>query len=147
MDKDVLMLDSSKIDSITELLSKGATVPLKVTGLSMRPTLNANGDTVYLKSFSKDDVKVGLIVLYKRENGKVILHRIRKVLGDNKVLINGDGQDSVEIVPVDRILAKVVRIRHNKKEYDVDSTKQKIKRVLWYPTLGIRKFLMPLFRK
>ena len=56
------------------MLSGGAQVKFTVSGYSMYPLLHSNADTVILTK--KQRIKKYDILLYKRENGEFVLHRV-----------------------------------------------------------------------
>ena len=86
------------LDSVLELLKDGKdAIAVPVTGTSMCPFLRP-GDCVYL-SKAAEHFRPGDIVLYRRNNGNYILHRIIKTEKDGTLLITGDNQTQLE--PVD----------------------------------------------
>lgn len=99
---------------ITELLLRGETVNLTVSGNSMSPFLIHERDQVLLSPV-KDKLKKGDIVLYQRESGDYVLHRLRKV-GTEYCQLIGDNQTQLERgVPRSRIIARVTAVRRNGK--------------------------------
>lgn len=60
---------------IQESLSAGQTVQISPRGVSMLPMLRQGIDSVVLSPIS-DDLKKYDLPLYRRENGKYVLHRI-----------------------------------------------------------------------
>ena len=74
MDAQILLEEYRNLledESITAL-------PLVISGNSMVPFLVGGRDTVYLSKL-KGDVKKGDVVLYRRDSGAYILHRVYKV--------------------------------------------------------------------
>jgi len=76
------------------LLDCGSVLPITVSGVSMLPFLAPSRDTVHLKKPDRE-LRRGDIVLYQRENGRYILHRVYKIEGE-RVWFVGDAQDTVE---------------------------------------------------
>ncbi len=74
-------------------------------GKSMLPLLREGWDTVEV--VPKNDPKVGDVVLYRRENGVFILHRIVAVEPDGAFLIRGDNCLEGERVAPERILGQM----------------------------------------
>ena len=74
---------------IKEQIDSGVMTHLVVTGTSMTPMLRDGKDGVLLKE--AQDLKKGDIILYKRNNGRYVLHRIIGVKGDF-FLCCGDNQ-------------------------------------------------------
>ena len=107
------LLDTQEyLDAVCELLRQGErSVTVPVAGGSMTPFL-INGDTVYL-DLPDTPVKRGDIVLYTREGGRYILHRVYKVNPDGSFLMVGDAQMELEYIPgPERIHARVTSARH-----------------------------------
>ena len=100
--------------SLLELVEQGETVPLVISGNSMSPFLRHGRDTVYLSRVTKPP-KRGDMVLYRRENGSYILHRIY-CCRDGLYDMVGDGQCSLEPdIRPDQILAVVTAFRRKGK--------------------------------
>lgn len=90
---------------LEEVINSGGAFPLTVTGTSMTPTLYPLRDTVNLVSPQVMPLKKYDIVLFKRDNGKIVLHRVKKLLSDNKLLINGDSQIWTEVIKSKQVIA------------------------------------------
>ena len=69
-------------------------LPLVISGNSMSPFLVHGRDTVYL-SRPSGPIKKGDVVLYRRDNGAYILHRVHKVEKDSFTM-TGDAQTYLE---------------------------------------------------
>lgn len=143
MTKDVLMLEPKQIEYITSLVEVGGVVPLNVTGTSMRPFLSSTGDTVFLVKCERDEIKKGSIVLFVRGDGSVVLHRVKKIIGD-RFQINGDAQNWCEYISFDNIIAKVMEYEHNGRIEKPDSVKQKVLCFFWRLTYKIRPYIFAL---
>lgn len=100
------------LDTVCELLRQGQChVAIPVTGGSMVPFLH-NGDMAYL-DLPDSPLKKGDIVLYTRENGQYILHRIKKVNRDGSFILVGDAQQALERLPRRELIhARVTSARH-----------------------------------
>ena len=114
-------------------LDKGMTFELPVKGTSMLPLFNENDTTVILAKsgvFRKND-----IVLYKREDGRFVLHRIYKKKSTNCTML-GDHQTSLEKgVLENQIICKVKEYRRNNKTYSLTNFKYKVYVFLWHSRL------------
>lgn len=84
----------SYLDTLCELTDEGKTVSVLVSGGSMAPFLCANRDYVFLEK-AENPLKKGDIVLFTRENGDYILHRIKKITSQGYYL-TGDRQTALE---------------------------------------------------
>lgn len=99
---------------LLQLLEETDAVPLVISGNSMSPFLAHGRDTVYLSKVTKP-LKRGDMILYRRTNGRYILHRIVKVESDSFCLV-GDAQNYVESgIRQDQVLARVSWVRRKGK--------------------------------
>ena len=127
--------------------------PLRVTGSSMHPTLRDRRDTVFLKAVG-EPLRKGDLILYLRDNGSYILHRIVGVKRDGRLVCSGDNQYVPEIVEAKQVLAVVDCFCRGKKTV---SSKNKLYRLyVWgwttlfpvrRPVLALRRVLGKLRRK
>lgn len=102
------------MEQLLKLLDETPAVPLVVSGSSMTPFLAPGRDAVYLSAVS-EPLKCGDVVLYRRRNGRYILHRILRVNGDSYTMI-GDAQHIAEPgIRRDQILAVVTAVRRKGK--------------------------------
>lgn len=99
-------------------LSSGATPRLGITGTSMQPMLRNAKDSVLLSLVK--DLKKNHIILYKRANGKFVLHRIVGVT-DGGYLCCGDNQWQKETVSAPQVLAMVCGFYRGDKERTLNS--------------------------
>lgn len=121
-------------------LAEGKSVKLRIHGNSMFPLLRSEKDEVVLCRVDVAEEKLhnNQIVLYKRENGQYVLHRIVKVHG-SYIDLRGDAQKVIERnVPVEAVLGKVTQIVRSQKIFSVDSIRQKIYFFFWSLLLPIR---------
>ncbi|MBR4172782.1 MAG: S24/S26 family peptidase, partial [Clostridia bacterium] len=84
-------MENEKTTFERELNESGAIVYTNV-GVSMLPLIRENRDILIIKKAEK--LKKYDVVLFKRRNvkgrGEYVLHRIVKILGDDKFFIAGD---------------------------------------------------------
>ena len=85
---------SEKI-KITDLLSEGKSVQLHPQGYSMYPLIVPERDEVIISPLKDHKIKRGDVLLYRRKNDKLILHRVYKIK-DDKVYFIGDNESVVE---------------------------------------------------
>lgn len=135
------------LDTVCQLLQQGQTnVTVPVAGSSMVPFLH-NGDTVYLNAPPKK-LKKGDVVLYTRDNGDYVLHRIRKVHKNGSLTLVGDAQQFLEHLPGwDRVHGIVVAARHKGKRITPRSFHWWFYRHIWLWLLPWRYRLMASRRK
>ena len=97
------------MESLAELIllqmEKGGQATLTVTGNSMHPMLRGRKDSVILVPV-KGRYKKGDIILYRRENGQYVLHRIIGFT-ETGYLCSGDNQVMRESVEYKQVVAVV----------------------------------------
>lgn len=99
---------------LPELLEVSASVPLVISGNSMSPFLIHGRDTVYLSRVTAP-LKKGDMILYRRDSGGYILHRICRVEGERYDLV-GDAQVLIERgIRADQVIARVTAVRRKGK--------------------------------
>ena len=146
-----IVLDTTAyLDTVCELLRQGQQhVAIPVTGGSMVPFLHS-GDMAYL-DLPDSPLKKGDIVLYTRENGRYILHRIKKIRKDGSFVMVGDAQQELEILPRRELIhARVTSARHCGKLIRPGQPRWWFYRNIWLNIVPLRHFLMALsgkFRK
>lgn len=122
---------------LLQLLQEAQFVPLVISGNSMSPFLRHGRDTVYLSRVTKPP-KRGDMVLYRRENGSYILHRIY-CCRDGLYDMVGDGQCSLEPdIRPDQILAVVTAVRRKGKLLKKGSVLWKFFEHAWLVLLPVR---------
>lgn len=108
---------------INEVISSGGEFNFKPNGISMLPLIRPGVDTVTL--VAPQEVKKGDIVLYRRDNGKFVLHRIMFVRKKD-LIMRGDNQKYLETgVRRDQILAHVKGIVKDGAQVDLTSVEYK----------------------
>ena len=143
-----IVLDTNAyLDTVCELLRQGQRhVAIPVTGGSMVPFLHG-GDMAYL-DLPDSPLKKGDIVLYTRENGRYILHRIKKINKDGSFIMVGDAQQELEILPRRELIhARVTSARHQGKLTHPGQLRWWFYRYIWLNIVPLRHFLMALSGK
>ena len=96
------------ITSLRDLIGQGHEVALPVAGSSMTPFLGDGRDRVFLRAPDRL-LRRGDVVLYQRDSGAYVLHRIHRVRGDVYDIV-GDAQSEIERgVRREQIFAVVTR--------------------------------------
>ena len=80
--------------AIVQAIQTGGSAELTVTGRSMTPFLRDRVSRVRLTAISQP--KRGDVVLYRRQNGEYVLHRIAACCGDGTYVMCGDAQTVLE---------------------------------------------------
>lgn len=132
-----MTIPMEELMKVLELQLQNGQAELTVTGDSMYPTLWHLRDKVYLERLTRPAKKRDLI-LYRRENGQYVLHRIvgkRK----NGYWCCGDNQWEKEAVDREQIIAVVCRIRRNGKEIAVEDAGYDFRIRLWTAMMPVRR--------
>ena len=116
MERRTKCVDTAQLlSAYRELLPQVDTLPLLISGSSMTPFLVHGRDTVFLSAVRRP-LKVGDMVLYQRDSGAYILHRICALEGEDRFTIVGDAQTVREPhVRRDQIFGLVVRVERKGK--------------------------------
>ena len=112
---------------IKEVVDQDSTFSLKPKGISMLPTINEKTDVVILSKPEK--LKKYDAVLYVRDNGQYVLHRIVKIKGDTFSMC-GDNQIFIEKnIKKENIIAKMTSLISSDKKIDIheDAYKKRIR--------------------
>ncbi len=130
----------------TELLKAGAELPLSVSGASMLPFLYPGRDAVFLKAPS-GEFKRGDILLYRRTNGRYILHRLQSIEGGG-LYFAGDAQDVIEgpVLP-EQVVGTVTKVRRRGRYIGKKSPVWLFYKYVWRLSLGGRRRMFTLFRR
>ena len=109
MEHKVKVVDPQElIPSLLELLEDTPSVPLLISGNSMSPFLIHGRDTVYLSKIAQPP-KRGDMILYRRDSGRYVLHRVYQT-GDTYTMV-GDAQTQLEPgIRPDQLLAIVTAV-------------------------------------
>lgn len=117
MDKKISLSDMEAV--ITEVLENNSTVTITASGHSMEPLIRHGKDNVVLKKPERKPRK-GDVVFYKRNSGKLVLHRI---IGEdeNGFILRGDNQWSKEYgIDESQIIAVLDSVEKNGRKYKSD---------------------------
>lgn len=129
-------------DSISEFVENGATVPIYVSGSSMNPFLISRRDIVWLSGFEHSDLKTGKIVLCRRIDGSMVLHRIVKILPEGRLVVRGDAQTWTEEIYIEQIVAVVSDIQRKDRKRSANSYYWRIIDTLWRALIPFRSIIM-----
>ena len=106
--------------SLRSEIDKHGTIVYKVSGTSMLPLLKQETDLVVICKISAP-LKPRDIVLYQRDNGTFVLHRVIKVHGGSYTM-RGDNCLQLEHgIRRDQILGKLTQIVRDGKSIDLSS--------------------------
>ena len=148
MDKQVLTASMEELAPIiSEIVGAGREVTITVTGNSMRPLWYHLKNNVTLAGCDPQRLKKGDVPLYRRADGRYVLHRILRVHADTFDLV-GDGQYVVETgLEKFRVLAVVTRFTKGGHSYSVRNWGYRAYAHVWLWLLPVRKYLFALYSK
>lgn len=138
---------SSLLPLMKEVLNRGGEFELHPCGESMRPTIKEGRDTVFLSSLTCAPTRDDLL-LYQRDTGAFVLHRVVRVAEDGTLFMRGDNQYFIERgIRPDQVIAIVKRYYRGKREIKTDSLRARLyvrRRHFTYP---FRRVLHALLRR
>ncbi len=131
---------------LTEKFNNNEPINLTVTGGSMVPFLVQKRDTVILTP-PENKFRKGDILFYRRENGKCVLHRVRKI-DKNGIYFVGDSQTAIE-GPLDKscVLAVCKSAVRKGRLINTNSIIWKFFRVVWLNIIPVRLPLIKFIAK
>lgn len=122
-----------------------AVVP--ISGTSMWPLLKEGNSQVQLVSGRTKQLKKGDIVLYRRKDGTLVLHRIIKIVKRNTYLVCGDHQWKLEEqIREDQILAAAQGFFINGRYIDEKTWWYRLYKKIWNGNLTIRRCCLAFLR-
>lgn len=127
-----------------EYLESNKVLIYSTTGTSMLPLIREGLDTVQIEKPNRKIRKYD-VVLYVRDNGQYVLHRVVRVRKDGYVLI-GDNQYILEKgVRRDQIIGIMVAVFRGEKLVKTTSMKYKLysRRIVWFRFL--RRVIKKIF--
>lgn len=116
-DRTVLLAPGKEMVAVLqEVLARGNRVRMHVRGWSMRPWLQ-DGDIVWIEPAGPGDIRPGDVVLYRTDDGRPLVHRVRRRAGrgeNARFYIQGDSDSALgEWVRTAQVLGRVVRVERN----------------------------------
>ena len=140
--KNVITADIERMEQlmpvIQECLKAGQGVRFYPRGVSMLPMLRQDIDSVWIEPIRKPLKKYDL-PLYRRDNGKYILHRIIQT-GETFVCI-GDNQFQLEPgIRPDQMIAVVTAFYRGERKHLVTEPTYRLYCCVWHHSRRLRKF-------
>lgn len=120
-------------------------LPLQVSGNSMSPFLTHGRDTVYLSRLSRP-VRRGDILLYRRDSGTYVLHRVFAVTAQGYTML-GDAQIIPETgIRPEQVIAVVSRVVRRGKSLEPGAFCWKFYEKNWPRLRGVRRLAGKIIR-
>ena len=128
------------IEEWCRLAAEGTKVPveIKLAGASMEPLIRMNRDTVEIIPLCREP-KEGDIVLFERQDGAYVVHRVYRVDAERIVTLGDHCENPDPPVPKEKVLGLVSRIRRGKKVIEADSERQRRHGRIGMKLLPLRK--------
>lgn len=119
-------------------------LPLVITGNSMSPFLIHGRDTVYLSRLTRP-ARRGDMLLYQRENGNYVLHRVFKATPESLTMI-GDAQTVLEPgIRREQVIAIVTRVERKGKPLVPGSFWWDFFEKIWIRIIPLRREIQRLY--
>lgn len=132
---------------IRDVLSSGGEFHLKPRGESMLPYLREGRDSVVLSSLDEPP-KRGDILLYVRENGVPVLHRVVRIEKNGSLTMRGDSQYFLERgICNEQVVAVVKKFYRRDKEKSTDSFSSRLYCARRHITYPFRRFFRAVFHR
>jgi len=130
--------------AITE---RGGSFSFQAHGSSMLPFIH-DGDILAIEPANPNQLAVGDVVLYQSTPGRIIAHRIVRVLhqaGGRLLHVRGDAATGpAETVRSDQVLGRVVSARRGERLLHLDRPGQRRAALLWIKAAPLGPFLLRL---
>ena len=118
-----------------------AVVP--ITGTSMLPLLKEGRDLVELESCSQERLKKGNVVLYKKNDGTLVLHRIIKTENREFFTVLGDHQfNNDERVNNNQIIAVACGFFIKGRYVNEKTRWYRLYKKIWLCNLNVRRIIL-----
>ena len=108
-------MSSSKLD-LEALLQDGNIIRIRPQGYSMYPLFIPGRDEALIEAVSADTVRKNDVVLYRRDQSILVLHRICKITPEGFFMV-GDNQSEIEgPLRADQIKGRLIAFVRNGRE-------------------------------
>lgn len=133
--------------SLEELIDAGGHFTICVSGSSMAPFLVHGRDSVRLTECRPQDMKKGRILLFKRTSGELILHRVKRVMPNGSLIMNGDAQFWCEQISPAQVIAAVSTVERGGKAIPCSSPGYRAMVFFWQILFPLRPLIFRVVNK
>lgn len=148
MEREQLILPMEVIlELMNQSFADSLSYDLTVTGTSMSPTLLPYRDQVRLVSAAGKTFRKGDLIFAKRRMGGYMLHRVVRREPDGSYVLCGDGQQWVEAVNEQDVIALTVALRRKGKWISVTNPIYRAYVFAWAFTRPFRDTLVKIKQK
>lgn len=134
------------MNNVEQILAQNGFYAAPVHGISMLPLLCEHRDVVYIepaKTIRKLDV-----VLFRRDNGQLVLHRVLKTDADNqRLLVSGDNDRVTEQIAYSQVLGVMTSFCRKGKTVSASAISHRVYARLWNATLPTKLLLQKISRR
>lgn len=120
-----------------ELRQRGVLI-YTTKGRSMRPFLRSGEDLFHIVRKTSERCRKFDAVLYRRDNGRYVLHRIVKVCPDSYTLCGDNTWQMEPGIRDDQILGVMTAVIRNGRKMDVSRTGYRLTVRLWWAAYPLR---------
>ena len=122
------------VEDWCQLAKEGVAVPITTTlkGFSMEPLIRYMKDPITIIPINRALIP-GDVVLFEREDGKLVVHRLYKIIDERKMVQTwGDNCEAPDPpITASRVLGIVVSFEKNGKQILLDSDEQRKRGLKW----------------
>jgi hypothetical protein len=132
------------LSSVRQLIEEGHTATIRVKGISMRPFLENERDSVVLAAVTR--LETGDVVLAEIARGQYVLHRIIKMDGTSLTLMgdgNLKGTESCDTADIAGIVTAFIR---KGKRVECSSRRWRVYSKIWLSLRPLRRYLLFIYR-
>ena len=131
----VLWMNKSSYEQ--ELKNRGELI-YTTTGMSMRPFLRSGEDLMVIEAKKEIRCRVRDVVLYRRDSGKYVLHRIMAVRKDDYVLCGDNCWQLEPGIRRDQVLGVLTDVIRNGKKCSVSAPAYRLAVMAWWVGYPVR---------
>ena len=125
-----------------DIIEKSGFYAAPVHGMSMYPLLKNRRDSVYVTN--PENLKKYDVVLFRRSNGQLVLHRILKLTEDT-AFICGDNEYQKEKIERKQIIGKMTEFCRNGKIFKVSDFRYKLYSHCFCFSFTTKRLLMRIY--
>lgn len=125
-------------------LEKNGILIYTTVGMSMRPFLRSGQDLMVIEARKEHRFRTRDVILYRRDSGKYVLHRIMAVRKQDYVLCGDNCWDLEPGIRDDQVLGVLTAVIRDGKRLDVRSTGYRAKVFVWWLLYPVRAVVFML---
>lgn len=134
-------------EQIRSLVAEGHRVTFRVKGNSMNPFLVGCRDEVTVSPFESVEIVPGALILARDRMGRVILHRVVRVRGEEVVLMGDGNCRGEETTDRDNIAGLITEVVRNGRLISCRSRKWKACSAAWKALRPVRRWMLAIWRR